>query len=149
MESSLTQLVVGLATALALVGVGGGLYEFIVVDHAWPRRPDIVQPAHGGISRKRFWIPAHVAFELAIAAALILAWNMPDVRLWLLVALAAHVAMRMWSAFAFIPKALSFERADAATIDVATARRWTRRSLLRLPLDLATCGALIIALHLA
>src|SRR5687767_3355709 len=53
-----------LASALALISLGGGLYEFRVVDRAWPRRPDLIQPARGGVSRRGFWIPAHVAFEL-------------------------------------------------------------------------------------
>ena len=49
---------VGLAGALALVGLGGGLYEYRVVDPSWPRRPEIIQPDRGGVSRRRFWIPA-------------------------------------------------------------------------------------------
>jgi hypothetical protein len=65
-----TVLVTAFATSLALVSVGGGLYEFLVVDPAWPRRPDIIQPARGGVSRKRFWIPAHTVFELTLIAAL-------------------------------------------------------------------------------
>jgi hypothetical protein len=65
---------IALAAALALVSLGGGLYEFTVVDPAWPRRPEIIQPGRGGVSRRRFWIPAHVAFELALIAALVLAW---------------------------------------------------------------------------
>src|ERR671925_496356 len=32
---------IALATALALIRLGGGLYEYRVVDPAWPRRPDI------------------------------------------------------------------------------------------------------------
>src|SRR5262249_47389254 len=44
---------VSVAAALALVSLGGGLYEFLVVDPFWPRRPEIIQPARGGISRKR------------------------------------------------------------------------------------------------
>jgi hypothetical protein len=32
--------------------VGGGVV--LVVDPSWPRRPDIIQPERGGISRKRF-----------------------------------------------------------------------------------------------
>ena len=135
-----------LATSLALVSLGGGLYEFSVVDPAWPRRPDIIQPARGGVSRRRFWIPAHVAFELALLVSLVAAWSRPDIRVWLLLALASHAAMRLWSAFDFIPKALAFEKADAATFDEAAARGWTRRSLLRLPLDVVTCGAMLAAL---
>ena len=137
---------VGLATALALISLGGGLYEFSVVDPFWPRRPDIVQPDRGGISRKRFWIPAHVAFECVLIAALVVTWSAADLRSWLLIGLTSHAAMRIWSAFDFIPKALAFERADPATITEGAARSWTRRSLLRLPLDMVKCGAMFGAL---
>jgi hypothetical protein len=136
---------VAVTTALALVSLGGGLYEFRVVDPFWPRRPDLIQPDRGGLSRRRFWIPAHVAFELALIAALVVAWSQPGVRAWMLVAFASHAAMRVWSAFDFIPKALAFERADPAAISESAARAWTRRSLLRLPLDLVTCGAMLAA----
>ena len=139
-------LLVALSSALACVSLGGGFYEFLVVDPFWPRRPDIVQPARGGISRKRFWIPAHTVFELLLSASLITSWNAPHVRTALLVAFASHAVMRIWSAFDFIPKALAFERADAASIDEAAARRWSRRSLGRFPLDLITCGAMLTAL---
>src|SRR5262249_57835487 len=76
---------VSVAAALALVSLGGGLYEFLVVDPFWPRRPEIIQPARGGISRQRFWIPAHVAFELSLLAALAAAWTERSVRVPLLV----------------------------------------------------------------
>jgi hypothetical protein len=138
--------IVALATSLALVSLGGGAYEFLVVDAAWPRRPEIVQPQRGGVSRRRFWIPAHGAFEACFIAALIAVWSAQGVRTPLLVALASHLAMRVWSLFDFIPKALAFERADPATIDAAAANRWARRSLGRLPLDLVTCGAMVTGL---
>jgi hypothetical protein len=137
--------IVALATALALASVGGGLYEFSVVDPFWPKRPDLVQPARGGISRKRFWIVIHVAFEVTLIAALVVTWSQPAVRNCLLVALASHAVMRIWSGFDFIPKALAFEKADPATVSEAAARAWVRRSRLRLPLDLVTCGALLSA----
>jgi hypothetical protein len=136
---------IGFAVVLACVGLGGGLYEFSVVDSSWPRRPDLIQPAQGGISRRRFWIPAHVAFELALIASLVLAWSTADLRFWLLIALASHAVMRIWSAFDFIPKALAFEKAAPGTVAEHAARRWTRRSGLRLPLDLVTCGTMLIA----
>ena len=139
-------IVVAAAAALACASVGGGLYEFSVVDPFWPRRPDLVQPSRGGISRKRFWIAIHVAFEVVLIAALVIAWSQPAVRNGLLVALASHGVMRLWSAFDFIPKALAFERADAATITEDVARAWTRRSRLRMPLDLVTCTAMLSAL---
>jgi hypothetical protein len=137
----MSEILVAIAAALALVSLGGAFYEFTVVDPFWPRRPDLIQPARGGVSRRRFWIPAHTAFELALLAALVALWSEPEPRAWLLVALASHAAMRIWSAFDFIPKALAFERAD--TVDERAARAWTRRSRLRLPLDLVTCFAML------
>ena len=144
--STLTISVVSLAAALAVVSLGGALYEYSVVDPVWPRRLDLIQPDRGGISRRRFWIPAHVAFELALIASLIVAWSRPEVRTWLLIGFTSHVVMRMWSAFDFIPKALAFERADvSAAVSEDAARRWTSRSLWRLPLDLTTCGTMFVA----
>lgn len=136
---------VGLATALALISLGGGFYEVSVVDPFWPKRPDLVQPQRGGISRKRFWIAAHTAFELTLIVSLILAWSRPEIRNCLLVALASHAIMRIWSAFDFIPKALAFEQRDPATISEEEARRWTRRSMGRFPLDFITCGTMLAA----
>jgi len=142
-------IIMAVAAALASASVGGGLYEFSVVDPFWPKRPDLVQPARGGISRKRFWIAIHIAFEVVLIAALVSAWSLPAVRTCLLVALASHAVMRLWSAFDFIPKALAFEKAEPGAISEAAARAWTTRSRLRLPLDLLTCGAMLWALVLA
>jgi hypothetical protein len=136
---------VGLAAALSLIGLGGGFYEVGVVDPAWPKRPDIVHPARGGLSRKRFWIPAHVAFELSLIASLVLFWSQQPVRNALLVALASHAVMRIWSALDFIPKALAYERADPASLTEEQGRVWTARSWMRLPLDFITCGAMMAA----
>jgi hypothetical protein len=135
-------IVVAISAALGLMSLGGGFYEILVVDPFWPKRLDLVQPSRGGISRRRFWIPAHVAFELTLIAALAWAWSQPAVRTPLLVALASHAVMRIWSGFDFIPKALAFERAGPGTVSEAAARAWTRRSRLRLPLDLVTCAAM-------
>ena len=147
---SATLLIVALATSLALISLGGGLYEFSVVDPAWPRRPDLIQPDRGGIDRKWFWIPSHVAFELLLVLTLVMAWSHPEARSWLWVAFASHAIMRVWSGVDFIPKALAFERAEPATLSEDAARRWTRRSRLRMPLDLVTCGAMLAALvHVA
>ncbi len=137
---------IAVACSLALVSLGGGFYEFLVVDPVWPRRPDLIQPAAGGVSRRRFWIPAHVAFELTLITSLIVFWSLPAVRIPLLVGAVSHALMRLWSAFDFIPKALAFERANPAAITEGTARAWTRRSRFRMPLDLVTCSAMLTAL---
>lgn len=142
---TMTLTLLALTTALALVSLGGAFYEFLVVDPFWPTRPDLIQPDRGGISRRRFWIPAHVTFELLLIASLVANWSYHSVRTPLLIALGSHAVMRIWSAFDFIPKALAFERADAATITKDAARRWTRRSPGRALLDFVTCGAMMTA----
>jgi hypothetical protein len=141
-----TVFLIAITTLTAGALLGGGVYEFLVVDPYWPKRPGIIQPARGGISRRRFWIPAHSVFEVLLIVALIVGWGQADVRTALLVALISHAAMRIWSLADFVPKAVAFEKADPAAVDEVAALRWTRRSLLRLPLDLITCAALLAAL---
>ncbi|MDG5482869.1 hypothetical protein [Mycolicibacterium gadium] len=144
-----TLVLIATTTLVACVLFGGGLYETVVVDPAWPKRPGIIQAQNGGISRRRFWIPAHTLFEVLLIVALIASWGKADVRLALLVALVSHAVMRVWSLVDFVPRAVEFEKADPAGIDEAAAVAWTRRSLLRLPLDLVTCAALLVALAVA
>jgi hypothetical protein len=144
-----TLVLIAITTLAACATLGGGLYEYLVIDPYWPKRPGIIQSRNGGVSRARFWIPAHVAFEVLLVVSLIAAWSDPGVRAALLVALVSHAAMRMWSLVDFVPKALAFEKADPAKVDEAAAVRWTRRSLLRLPLDVLTCAAMLAALAVA
>ena len=75
MSNSFLELAVIVAAALALLSLGGGLYEFLVVDPFWRKRLDLIPPNRGGISRKRFWIPAHTAFEVILIVSLVLAWK--------------------------------------------------------------------------
>ena len=146
---TLTLVLIAITTLAACATLGGGLYEYLVVDPFWPKRPGIIQSRNGGVSRARFWIPAHTVFEVLLIVTLVVEWGHTDVRLALLVALVSHAVMRVWSLVDFVPKALAFEKADPATVDEAAARRWTRRSLLRLPLDLITCAAMLVALAVA
>jgi hypothetical protein len=143
-----SMLLVALTTLIACLSLGGGLYEVTVLDPVWPGRPAIVQPQNGGVSRARFWIPAHSLFEIVLVVTLVVTWSQGPVRTALLIALASHAVMRIWSLVDFVPKAVAFEKSDPATIERSDAVRWTRRSLLRLPLDLVTCAAALTALAL-
>ena len=131
-------------TVLSSAILGGGVYECVVIDPSWPKQPELIQPLRGGISRGRFWLPAHTLFEILLVLCLTQAWKWPNVRFWLLLALASHAAARLWSALDFIPKALAFEK--AATVNQSSARRWTRRSRFRLPMALLTVALLVAAL---
>jgi hypothetical protein len=144
-----TLVLIAATTMMACASLGGGLYEYLVIDPKWPKRPGIIQARNGGVSRARFWIPAHIVFEVLLIVSLIVAWGDADVRAALLVALVSHAVMRVWSLVDFVPKALAFEKTDPAMVDEAAAVRWTRRSLLRLPLDVITCAAMLAALAVA
>jgi hypothetical protein len=141
-----TLALIAITTLAACATLGGAVYEFVVVDPFWPKRPGIIQSRNGGISRARFWVPAHTAFEVLLVVTLVVAWSDSDVRIALLVALVSHAVMRVWSLVAVVPKAVAFEKAVPVDVDEAEAVRWTRRSLLRLPFDLVTCGAMLVAL---
>ena len=141
-----TLVLIAVTAFVACALLGGGVYETVVVDPAWPKRPGIIQAQNGGISRRRFWIPAHTLFEVLLIVALVAARHDADVRPALLVALVSHAVMRVWSLVDFVPKAVEFEKTDPAAVDEAAAVSWTRRSLLRLPLDFITCVALLWAL---
>src|SRR5262249_2571257 len=130
---------------LATAALGGGLYECFLIDRVWPAKPEIIQPARGGIDRKWFWMPMHIGFELCLIVAIWLAWSSPA-RNWLFLAAGAPVAMRVWSFAYFVPWALRFERAGEFTSEqIATARTWVRWSIWRLPLDLLKLAALCVA----
>jgi hypothetical protein len=144
-----TLVLIPMTTLAACASLGGGLYEYLVIDPKWPKRPGIIQAHNGGVSRARFWIPAHIVFEVLLIVSLIVAWGDAYVRAALLVALVSHAVMRVWSLVDFVPKALAFEKTDPAMVDEAAAVRWTRRSLLRLPLDVITCAATLAALAVA
>ena len=137
-----------LAAIVVLCAIlGGGAYEHLVVDPCWPKRPNLIQPIRGGISRGKFWLPAHTLFEAVLILSLVLSWKLPTVRFWLLMAIAVHAATRVWSAVDFIPKALAFEK--AAVVDEAVARKWTTRSKFRLPMELLTLTFLLNAVRVA
>ena len=140
---------IAVTTLVACIALGGALYEAVVVDPTWPKRPGIVQSHNGGISRVRFWRPVYVLLEILLVATLVSTWGDAVVREPLLVALAGHTVMRIWSATDLGPKASAFEKVDPGEVDEAAATRWTRRSLLRLPLNLVTCAAMLAALAAA
>jgi hypothetical protein len=132
MLSPLAELALLSAIVLGSIGLGGGLYETLLVDPKWPSRPAIVQPSRGGINRGHFWGLIHTLYELALVAATWLVWSDSRVRWWIVSALIIHLATRAWSFAYFIPKALWFEKVGDLTEDQQRlARAWTRLSRCR------------------
>jgi hypothetical protein len=120
------------ALTLGAIGLGGGLYEILLIDPVWPRNLAVIQPSRGGLDRKRFWGPVHALFEIALLVSAWMVWSVASARPWMISALASHFAARVWSFAYFIPRALRFEKmGDLSEEQVRLAQRWTRLSRLR------------------
>jgi len=139
-----------LATLIALVlgaiGFGGGIYETVLVDRVWPRKPQLIQPSRGGIRRALFWGPVQVLYEFALLVAAWVVWDIAVARWWIVAALVAHFTARAWSFMYFIPTALRFEKLNDLTPEqVREAWQWVRLSRFRPVLE----GASLIAQSVA
>lgn len=135
MSASSPFAVVWLLVALVVgaVAMGGGIYETSIIDPAWPNNPSIVQKDRGGIVRGRFWMVAHVLYELTLFATLWMLWSVSTARWWIIGAIVIHFSARAWSMIYFIPRALRFEKlGDLTEEQTDEARRWTRMSRWRL-----------------
>ncbi|MCZ7448583.1 hypothetical protein O8B93_13415 [Agrobacterium rhizogenes] len=139
---------VAIAGILGAIGLGGGIYETLLVDRVWPSQPVLIQPERGGINRKLFWGPIHGLFEVALLLAVWLTWAHPAIRIWIWLALAVHLAARIWSFAYFIPMALRFETEVAGEAKTASkaAMKWVRLSRWRLPIEFLATLFLFIAL---
>jgi len=137
-----------ISVLLGTAGLGGGLYETLLVDRVWPRTPMLIQPDRGGINRKLFWGPMHGLFELALIATIFLTWNDAGIAHWVWAAFAAHLIARVWSFAYFIPMAMRFEAGSAEGGAPApdAARKWVRLSRWRLPMELLAVIFLLLAL---
>jgi hypothetical protein len=132
---------------LGAIGLGGGIYETLLVDRVWPDHPTVIQPKRGGINRGLFWMPVQTLYELALLISAWMVWSVADVRWWIVAALGFHFTARVWSAIYFIPKALRFEKlGDLTDEQVHEARRWTRLSRYRPLLETGSIIAQCIAI---
>jgi hypothetical protein len=139
------------ALVLGSFALGGGVYETLVVDAAWPGNLALIQPNRGGLNRKIFWMLIHPLFEVAILVSAWMNWSDRSVRLWVIVALVGHFTARVWSFAYFIPRALRFEKlAEFTPEDMRLAARWIKLSRCRPLMEAISVVALaMILLHFA
>jgi hypothetical protein len=139
-----------IALVFGTIGLGGGIYETLIVDRVWPGNLAIIQPQRGGLDRKRFWIPVHTVYEVALFVSVWTSWSNSYARYWIVIALVAHFVSRAWSFAYFIPKALRFENlTELNDSDAQLARRWTHLSWRRGVLEAVSIISLSVAiLHL-
>lgn len=148
MVSPFAELALLSTIVLGSIGLGGGIYETLLVDPKWPSNLAIVQPRRGGIKRAYFWGPIQTLYELALVATTWLVWSDSRLRWWIVAALIIHIGARVWSFAYFIPKALWFEKLSDLTEDhKRLARAWTRLSRCRPVLQFASILALCAGLH--
>jgi hypothetical protein len=127
------------AALLLAFEVGGGIYEHLVLDQAWPSNLALIQPGRGGVNRAPFWIVVHTLLTVTLLAALWASWRSATLRRRVAWTLGIHVALRAWTFAYFIPAALRFEAAQALIPD--EARTWVLLSPIR---TAATLVALVI-----
>ena len=129
--------------------LGGSFYEHLVIDPAWPDNPSLIQPEHGGVDRKRFWIPLHGLITLALLVAVASSWTDRPARKRVLAGAGFYVVLRVWTFAYFVPLGLRFESAGRVlSPDLASlAEEWVSLSLLRLPLVAGAAVALLLALR--
>lgn len=116
------------------IEVGGGIFEHIVLDRAWPSNLALIQPGQGGVNRAHFWMVVHGILSVSLLASLWAAWPHRALRKRVAWALGLHVALRIWSFAYFIPNALRFEQ--ATSVDPGDVRTWVILSPLRTALTL-------------
>ncbi|KAL6072323.1 hypothetical protein QOT17_005707 [Balamuthia mandrillaris] len=127
---------------VAAMELGGGIYEHVVVCRAWPNLA-VFQPQHGGVDRKRFWIPMHVALSALLPVATWAVWPHRESRRLILIADGIYAALRVRTFAYFVPEVMRIEAAPQMTEELeAAGRRWEQLSLLRVPLHAATLAAL-------
>jgi hypothetical protein len=132
-----------IALILGAIGLGGGIYETLLVDRVWPANLAIIQPKQGGLDRKRFWIPIHTLYEIALLASAWTLWSNKSVRSWIIIALIAHFVSRAWSFAYFIPRALRFENlSELNASERLRARQWILLSRCRPLLEATSVIAL-------
>jgi hypothetical protein len=131
-----------LASVLASIELGGSLYEGLVVFPAWSSSPPaslalIQEP--DGLDLVAFWIPVHLVLTIAMIAALVLNWRVPQRRMLILAGLGVYILMRAWTFLYFVPEITQFMSVPpegqfspelAARVSLWGTLGWIRRALI-------------------
>lgn len=133
-----------ITTLIYFIMNGAGIFETAVIVPKWTASPpESFQILKGeyGIDLKYFWIAMHSIHEITFIVAIIFCWNIAGVREWLLVLLAVHFAIRVWTLVYFAPNIIEFQKianTGEATPDLAErTARWKNLNYLRTGLFIA------------
>jgi hypothetical protein len=138
-------------TALYYVMNGAQIFETAVIVPVWTAAPpDSLGMFRGqyGLDFKTFWIILHSLHEITFILALALCWKLRQVRMWIIVLLVVHIALRMWTVAYFAPTIMEFQGLPpSSTVDpdlVSRAALWRQLNYLRVVLFMAVNIGLLI-----
>ncbi|MEO5891082.1 MAG: transposase [Ferruginibacter sp.] len=125
-------------TTLAYFLINGAqLFETIVFVPEWTSKPPFSLSALQGPyspDLKTFWIVAHSIHELTFIAAIIFCWQLPQIRLTLIVIFVLHFIVRVWTIGYFAPNIMAFQKADTSLVSPeiqAAVKRWRNLNYVR------------------
>lgn len=129
------------ATALYFVMNGAQLWETAIMVPAWTAAPpQSLHFFHGpyGLDFKIFWIVLHSVHEVVLILALIFNWRISYRKAALLILLAIHIGLRVWTLQYFAPVIIEFQSMHASQeIDpklVGKASAWKNLNYVRVSL---------------
>jgi hypothetical protein len=129
---------------------GAQLFETAVIVPKWTASPPQSLAMFGGkygLDFKVFWIITHSLHEITFLLALLFCWKIDPVRNWLLLLLALHIAVRVWTLAYFAPNIIDFQKmaqTGAADNDLLSrAKLWRALNYLRVGLFVAISFGLI------
>ncbi|KXH81122.1 hypothetical protein [Chryseobacterium kwangjuense] len=92
---------------------GAQIFETLVFVPKWTESPPenfkLLQDGNG-VSLKIFWIVLHSLHEITFILAVIFCWKIEPVRNWLLILLAVHIGVRVWTLSYFAPNIINFQK---------------------------------------
>ena len=129
---------------------GAQLFETAVIVPKWTASPpESLQLFRGKYSPdfKVFWIMLHSIHEITFILAIIFCWKLAPIRSWLLVLVAIHFAVRIWTLLYFAPTIIEFQKmANTAAYDPQLLQRvtnWKNLNYIRVSLFIAVSIGLI------
>lgn len=117
---------------------GAQIFETAVIVPRWAAHPpESLQLFHGkyGLDFKMFWIVFHSIHELTFIVSIVLCRKIIKVRNWLLILLAIHIGVRVWTLAYFAPNIIEFQQlAKSGVADFTLQQRtyeWMQLNYLR------------------
>ena len=92
---------------------GAQIFETVVFVPKWTASPPdsfkLLVDGHG-TSLKLFWIIFHSLHEITFILAIVFCWKIDPIRNWLLILIAIHFAVRVWTLSYFAPNIIDFQK---------------------------------------